>query len=63
MSSTTFEYRDFAASVSGDTTIVATLAVTNTGQRAGADVPQIYLIDDDVVDTKGVTLAARSFGR
>src|SRR5690606_32944615 len=37
-SSTTFRRQ-----VSGDTTITATFTVRNTGGRAGADVPQLYL--------------------
>jgi beta-glucosidase len=41
LSYTSFTYSDFA--VKGGDTVSASLTVTNTGQRAGADVPQIYL--------------------
>jgi beta-glucosidase len=40
---TSFAYRDLA--VSGGETISATFTVTNTGDRAGADVPQLYLTE------------------
>jgi beta-glucosidase len=43
LSYTTFSYTDFK--VSGGETITATFTVTNTGKLAGADVPQVYLID------------------
>lgn len=43
LSYTTFDYKD--VKVTGGETITATFAVTNTGQRAGADVPQVYLTD------------------
>jgi beta-glucosidase len=42
LSYTTFAYDDLK--VEGGETITATFSVTNTGQRAGADVPQLYLI-------------------
>jgi beta-glucosidase len=38
---TTFAYRDLT--VQGGETVTATFTVTNTGKRAGADVPQLYL--------------------
>jgi beta-glucosidase len=41
LSYTTFSYGDLA--VTGDETISATFTITNTGDRAGADVPQLYL--------------------
>ena len=41
LSYTSFAYSDFA--VKGGDTVSASLTVTNTGQRAGADVPQVYL--------------------
>jgi beta-glucosidase len=41
LSYTTFDYSDLT--VEGGDTITATFTVTNTGQRAGADVPQLYL--------------------
>jgi beta-glucosidase len=41
LSYTTFSYSDLK--VSGGETIAATFTVTNTGQREGADVPQLYL--------------------
>ena len=41
LSYTTFEYSNLH--VEGGDTITATFTVTNTGQRAGADVPQLYL--------------------
>jgi beta-glucosidase len=43
LSYTTFGYRDL--SVSGGDTLTATVTLTNTGERAGADVPQLYLTD------------------
>jgi beta-glucosidase len=43
LSYTTFDYRDLEAR--GGETITATFTVTNTGDRAGADVPQLYLTD------------------
>jgi len=41
LSYTSFDYSDFK--VTGGKTVTAQLTVRNTGQRAGADVPQIYL--------------------
>jgi beta-glucosidase len=41
LSYTTFDYNDLT--VEGGDTITATFTVTNTGQRTGADVPQLYL--------------------
>ncbi|OBK25435.1 glycosyl hydrolase [Mycobacterium asiaticum] len=41
LSYTTFEYRDLE--VIGDETVTATFTVLNSGQRGGADVPQLYL--------------------
>jgi beta-glucosidase len=41
LSYTSFAYRNLK--VSGGETVTATFTVTNTGKRAGADVPQIYL--------------------
>ena len=41
LSYTTFDYGNLQAQ--GGDTITATFTATNTGQRAGADVPQIYL--------------------
>src|SRR6516162_12398 len=41
LSYTTFEYSNLH--VEGGDTITATFTVTNTGQRAGADVPQLYV--------------------
>lgn len=43
LSYTSFDYADFEASVSGDTTVTASFTVRNTGDREGADVPQLYL--------------------
>jgi beta-glucosidase len=43
LSYTTFAYSDL--SVRGGDTITATFTLTNTGERAGADVPQLYLTD------------------
>jgi beta-glucosidase len=43
LSYTTFSYSDLA--VEGGDTVTATFTVTNTGGRAGADVPQFYLTD------------------
>jgi beta-glucosidase len=40
---TTFEYGDLE--VEGGDTITATFTVTNTGDRAGADIPQLYLTE------------------
>ncbi|WP_349258589.1 beta-glucosidase [Steroidobacter sp.] len=41
LSYTTFDYKDLE--VEGGDTITASFTVTNTGQREGADVPQLYL--------------------
>ncbi|MGZ4530592.1 MAG: glycoside hydrolase family 3 C-terminal domain-containing protein, partial [Mycobacterium sp.] len=41
LSYTSFEYRDLA--VTGGDTVTASLSVVNVGDRAGADVPQLYL--------------------
>ena len=41
LSYTAFEYRDLVAA--GDRTIEASFTVVNTGDRSGADVPQLYL--------------------
>ena len=41
LSYTEFSYKDLR--VTADDTITATFKVTNTGNRAGVDVPQIYL--------------------
>jgi beta-glucosidase len=41
LSYNTFEYRDLT--VSGGDTITAGFTVVNTSERAGADVPQLYL--------------------
>ncbi|MDD3858057.1 MAG: beta-glucosidase [Methanoculleus sp.] len=43
LSYTTFAYSDL--SVGGGETITARLTVTNTGEREGADVPQVYLTE------------------
>ena len=43
LSYTTFSYVDLK--VTGGDTITATFTVTNTGKRAGADVPQVYFTD------------------
>ncbi|HEX7037883.1 MAG TPA: beta-glucosidase [Pseudomonadales bacterium] len=43
LSYTTFEYDDFT--VEGGDTVSATFTVTNVGDVAGADVPQVYLTD------------------
>src|SRR5262249_7226668 len=43
LSYTTFSYSNL--NVSGGETVSATLTVTNTGQREGADVPQVYLTE------------------
>jgi beta-glucosidase len=40
---TTFDYADLE--VSGGETVTATFTVTNTGDRQGADVPQLYLTE------------------
>jgi beta-glucosidase len=42
LSYTSFEYSDLGAT--GGETITATFTITNTGDRRGADVPQLYLI-------------------
>jgi hypothetical protein len=43
LSYTTFDYSDL--SVQGSETVTATFTVTNTGERAGAAVPQLYLTE------------------
>jgi beta-glucosidase len=43
LSYTTFEYSDLE--VSGGDAVTATFTVTNTGDRDGADVPQLYLTE------------------
>jgi beta-glucosidase len=43
LSYTTFAYDDLA--VEGGDTVTASFSVTNTGDRAGADVPQLYLTE------------------
>ncbi|MFV9431601.1 glycoside hydrolase family 3 C-terminal domain-containing protein [Rhodococcus aetherivorans] len=43
LSYTTFEYRDL--DVTGGETVTATFTVTNTGDRPGVDVPQLYLTE------------------
>jgi beta-glucosidase len=43
LSYTIFGYSDLE--ISGGETVTATFTVTNTGDRAGADVPQLYLTD------------------
>jgi beta-glucosidase len=43
LSYTTFAYDDLA--VDGGDTVTASFTVTNTGERPGADVPQLYLIE------------------
>jgi beta-glucosidase len=43
---TTFDYADLE--VQGGETVTATFTVTNTGERAGADVPQLYLTEPRV---------------
>jgi beta-glucosidase len=52
LSYTSFGYRDLE--VRGGDSLTATFTVTNTGQRAGADVPQVYLTD--VADEKRMRL-------
>lgn len=44
LSYTDFAYRDLA--VTGGDTVTASFSVVNTGDRAGADVPQLYLTAD-----------------
>lgn len=41
LSYTSFDYRDL--SVEGGDRVTASFTVTNTGERVGADVPQLYL--------------------
>jgi beta-glucosidase len=43
LSYTSFDYSDLE--VSGGDTVTATFTVTNTGDREGADVPQLYLTE------------------
>jgi beta-glucosidase len=43
LSYTSFDYGDLQ--VSGGDTVTATFTVTNTGDREGADVPQLYLTE------------------
>jgi beta-glucosidase len=44
LSYTSFEYGGLE--VAGGDTVTATFTVTNTGERAGADVPQVYLVGE-----------------
>jgi len=44
LSYSTFSYEDFTAAPSGDTTVAASVTVTNAGRSTGADVPQFYLV-------------------
>ena len=44
LSYTSFEYGDLE--ISGGDSVTATFTVTNTGDRAGADVPQLYLVGE-----------------
>ena len=39
-----FSYGDFTAAPQGDTTVAASVTVTNAGRSIAADVPQLYLI-------------------
>ncbi len=41
LSYTSFDYRDLV--VTGGDTVQASFSITNTGDRSGADVPQLYL--------------------
>jgi beta-glucosidase len=43
LSYTSFAYSDLRAD--GGDTVSATFTITNTGERAGADVPQVYLVE------------------
>lgn len=52
LSYTSFDYADLK--VDGGDTVTATFTVTNTGTRAGADVPQVYLTGVD--ETKRMRL-------
>lgn len=52
LSYTSFDYADLK--VDGGETVTATFTVTNTGTRAGADVPQVYLTGVD--ETKRMRL-------
>ena len=40
---TGFRYRDFTAAAVADSTVMASVTVTNTGAREGADAPQLHL--------------------
>jgi beta-glucosidase len=45
LSYTTFEYADLVAEVTGGPTVTVTCTVTNTGERAGKEVVQLYVND------------------
>lgn len=57
LSYSAFEYRDLT--VTGGETVVASFSVVNVGDRAGADVPQLYLTDGP----DGRCLRLLGFGR
>jgi beta-glucosidase len=47
LSYTTFDYSDLTAEVSGDATVTVRCTVTNTGDRAGKEVVQLYIGDPE----------------
>ncbi|WP_269748002.1 glycoside hydrolase family 3 C-terminal domain-containing protein [Agromyces laixinhei] len=59
LSYTTFEYSDLSVKSKGKGKVSATFTVTNTGDRAGAEVPQVYVgeLPTDAVETAPKQLA------
>jgi beta-glucosidase len=59
LSYTSFDYSDLATQSKGKGQITATFTVTNTGERAGVETPQVYVgqLPTDVVETAPKQLA------
>ena len=64
LSYTQFSYSDFRAAVTGhgkDLKVEISLRVTNTGQRKGSDVPQIYLSYPEIAEGNEPVLQLKAF--
>jgi len=59
LSYTTFDYSDLSVKSTGQARLTATFSVTNTGDRAGSETPQVYVgeLPTDVVNTAPKQLA------